>query len=169
MERRSTTLHASDLCSNVPRRRKPTVATPNKFDRQALITSVRDQDGALRLQQAFALELLRKPLLTPQQANAFLLQQCCMLFPPATVAKRQAWQIFDVKHALQEVHRLRSVLQLQPVNAILLSRRTGQLFRAFKEAVSLIKQCRQLRQASKQARKVKLHNLMQGLDGVASQ
>ena len=61
----------------------------------------------------------------------------------------------------------RSVLQLQPAHALLSSRRTGQLFRAFKEAVSLIKKCRQLRQACKQARKVKLHNLMQGLEAAS--
>ena len=148
--------------------RKPTGAVSNKFDRQALITSVREQDEkCTALQQAFASELLREPLLSPQQANTFLLQQCCMLYPPVKVAKRQAWQTFEVTHALQEVHRLRSVLQLQPVHALLSSRRTGQLFRAFKEAVSLIKKCRQLRQACKQARKVKLHNLMQGLEAAS--
>ena len=148
--------------------RKPTLAAPNKFDRQALISSVREQDDrCAALQQAFASKVAQEPLLSPQQANAFLLQQCCVLFPPSRTAKRQTWQTSEVKHALQEVHRLRSVLQLQPMRALLTNRRAGQIFRAFRDAVSLMKHCRQLRQACKNARKKKLHFLMQGLEAAS--
>ena len=151
--------------------RKPQHSARSRFDSRSLIASVREQDARCReLQQRFEAQVHSCPSTTPQHANRFLLQQCCRLYPPRqAVANKHAWQTFEVKHAVQELHRQRSMLAILPVRSLNERKRLAQIFRAFRESVRLHRMSKFLRQTGRKVRKERIHHLMQGLERASLQ
>ena len=151
--------------------RRPRHSFKPKFDNQSLIASVRVQDERCQeLQQGFAEHLRWHPWATPQQANQFLLQQCCRLYPlRRAAANKHAWQTYEVKHAVQELHRQRSMLSILSVRSLNERKRLAQLFRAFRESVRLHRMSKCLRQAGRKARKARIHDLMKGMETASLQ